>query len=211
MIGPERAALLAALIAALLAAGCMPWTVGETAETVPPGRFRPAAGLALLAPPSALDRPFPVPQVAMAVGAAERLDVAATWVPPLTFHARVKLRLPDPVVGAGVATAATLGMGVHGIPDVAAAGTRFWTPFLTAGLLASPTRPAPRPYAALRVLAPFHPEDGTATLWLVAQAGLELPWRGVRWGPEAGVVVPSLHPDRAQLLLAVSARPRVLP
>lgn len=185
----------------------MPWLAAETAETLPAGALEGGVGLALLAPPNALDRPLPVPQLWGAVGVRDGIDVAAGYAVPLTFHARAKLRLPDARWGAH---ALALGGGVHGVPDVGDAGARFWTPFATGALLVSGTA-RPRVYGAIRVIAPFHPEDRAATAWWVLQGGLELEARRLIWGPEAGVVVPALHPGRPQILVGAAARLRRLP
>ena len=199
-----------AVTGVLLLHGCMPWVVGETAAILPPGGVEGAVGIAALGVPAEPGRPLPVPQARASMGIRDGVDAAVTWAAPLTFHGRARFRVARE--GPLGATALAVGGGVHGLPDIAEAGERFWTPFATLDLLASTTGADPARYAALRLMVPVHPaEDGAATLWVAAQGGLELRAGRVRWGPEAGLVVTALRPERPILLLALSARRARLP
>jgi len=193
-----------AATASFAAAGCMPWVVGETAETLERGVVRVDLAAAALVPPGDATDLLPVPQLRVAAGVREGLDAAATWVPPLTGHGRVRLRLHRT---ARWAAAGSVGAGVHGVPDVADAGTRFAVPFATAALQLSTRGEAPRWHGSLRAILPAHLGEAPAfTVWLAPQLGVELGADPLRWGGEVGVVVPVTHADRTQLVLGVSAR-----
>lgn len=187
-----------------LAAGCVPWVVGEGAEPVAPGVVRLDAGLATLSPPEQPQRVLPVPQVRVATGLLAGADAAVAYVPPLTGHGRLRVR----VYRQGSLTLSTaVGWGLHGVPDLAGAGRVFAVPFVTGELQASGGRVGRRWYGALRGIVPYHWGDpSAAVLWIAPQAGVELGTGGFRWGPELGVVVPTVHPGDTQLVLGLGGR-----
>lgn len=205
--GPGRAfrdgvAVLAASFVVATTA-CMPWVLGEDADTVAPGRVRLDGGAALLAPPTEPHRVLPVPQARVVAGLATGVDAAVAYAPPLTGHARLRLRLHD---GPGLSIAASAGWGVHGIPDMVGAGKVLAVPFATGELQVSDGARS-RLYGGLRAIVPYHAgEPWAATLWLVPRAGMELGTGSFRWGPELGIVVPTMHPTDAQLVLGVAGR-----
>lgn len=198
--------LMPALVgAALLAAstGCMPWMVGETAETLDPGTLRLDMAAAALVPPGDPARVLPVPQARLAAGVREGVDAGLTYVPPLTGQTRLRLRLARTNQWAA---AGSLGVGVHGVPDLLEAGTRFGVPFATTSLQLSTRGPAPRWHGSLRAIVPAHLGDAPAfTVWLAPQVGVQLGEGPLRWGGEMGLVVPTAHAARTQLVLGLSA------
>lgn len=194
---------LLAPVASLPVVGCMPWVVGETAETLDRRAVRVDVGAAALMSPGNPTDLLPVPQLRVAAGVREGMDAAVTWVPPLTGHFRLRLRLRRTERWAA---AGSIGAGVHGVPDVADAGTRFAIPFATAGVQLSTRADAPRWHGSLRAILPAHlGEAPSFTVWLAPQLGVELGADPVRWGGEVGVVVPVTHVDRSQLVVGVSA------
>lgn len=198
-----RVRALAVVLAAGLG-GCMPWVMGEGAEPVPPGQLRVDGGAALLAPPDQPYRPLPVPQVRVVTGLVEGVDGALSYTPPLTGHGRLRLGLHR---GEAVAVAAAVGWGVHGIPDVAGIGEPLAVPFATGELQLSGRGPGIRWHGTLRALVPYYLGDTpAATLWLAPQAGLVLGEGRLRWAPEVGVVVPTVHPDMTQLVIGLGVR-----
>lgn len=199
----RRGTGLSLLLVGMTAGGCLPWVVGETAETVRPGSIRIDVAAAALAPPHDPAALLPVPQLRVAAGVREGADVALSYVPPLTAHGRARLRLArtERLAAAGV-----VGLGVHGVPDLLATGTRFAVPFATAQLQLSTPGPAPRWYGSLRAIVPGHLGDAPAfTLWLAPQLGVELGEGPLRWAGEVGVVIPTNHAGRTQVVIGASA------
>lgn len=195
-------AVVAAAVVAV-ATACMPWVLGEDATTLEPGRVRLDAGAALLAPPAEPHRILPVPQVRVVAGLRDGIDAAVAYAPPLTGHGRLRVRVVD---GPGLSVATAAGWGIHGIPDVVGAGKVLGVPFATGELQVS-GGPGSRVYGGLRAIVPYYGGDpSAATLWLSPRAGLELGTGSLRWGPELGAVIPTLHPGDTQLVLAVSGR-----
>lgn len=195
--------VVCALLLSLPAGGCLPWVVGETAETVRPGAIRVDVAAAALAPPDDPAALLPVPQLRVAAGVRDGADVALSYVPPLTAHGRARLRLgrTERLAAAGAA-----GVGVHGVPDVLGTGTRFAVPFATTQLQLSTRGAAPRWYGSLRAIVPGHVGTAPAfTLWLAPQVGIELGEGPLRWAGEAGFVIPTSHPGRTQLVIGGSA------
>lgn len=203
--GPRTAAVLAVL--ALPLAGCLPWALGETGETLPRGRLTGGAGATALLPPFEVNEAFAVPQLWGAVGLGG-LDVRADYAFPLTFRGGVKVALAHP---GGWAIAATGGAGVHGLPNVTGGSDRdvradIRLYFADVGVLASGTGRL-RPYGALRATVPFVlGEQPAATLWSSMVVGVELGRGRLRWGPELGVVVPATHPGDALAQVGLSVR-----
>lgn len=203
--GPRTAAALVAL--ALPLAGCLPWALGETGETLPRGRLGAGAGATALLPPFEFNEAFPVPQLWGAAGLGG-VDVRADYAFPLTFRAGLKVALPHPD---GWAFAATGGAGVHGLPNVTGGSGRdvradIHLYFADVGVVASGTG-YPRPYGALRAMVPFVlGEQPAATLWSSMVLGVELGRGRLRWGPELGVVVPATHPGDALAQVGLSVR-----
>jgi hypothetical protein len=195
------------MLPVLSVSGCMPWILGERAETLEPGAVRIDAGVVTLSPPARPERVLPVPQARVAVGLRDGLDGAASYVPPLTGHARLRVRIHQ---GPRVAAAVAVGWGVHGVPDVVGVGESFGVPFVTGEVQVSGRgggAGAARWYGALRGLVPYYAgETWAATLWVAPQAGVELGAGRFRWGPELGVMVPTVHPRDAQMVLGVSGR-----
>lgn len=200
-----RATIL--FVTALPLAGCLPWTLGETGETLPRGRLTGGAGATALLPPFEVNEAFAVPQLWGVVGLGG-VDVRADYAFPLTFRAGIKVALPHPD---GWAIAATGGVGVHGLPNVAGGSARdvradIHLYFADLGVVASGTG-RPRPYGALRATAPFVlGEQPAATLWSSMVVGVELGRGRLRWGPELGVVVPATHPGDALAQVGFSVR-----
>ncbi|MEJ2216205.1 MAG: hypothetical protein P8099_06280 [Gemmatimonadota bacterium] len=205
MRGAHRTAVVAALAFGL--AGCLPWALGETAETLPRGRVSGGVGVSGLMPPLELDEAFPVPQAWCSVGLGG-VDARADYAFPLTFRGGLKVALPHPE---GWAVAATAGGGIHGLPNVAGGKARNVRSdirlfFADAGLVVSGPGKL-RPYGAVRATLPFVLGDQpAATLWSSAVVGIELGRGRLRWGPELGVVVPATHPGDALVQLGISLR-----
>lgn len=197
-----RTALLLPLC--LLLGACMPWTLGQTAETLRPGRLEAGIGVTAIAPPAAPADLLPVPQAWIRVGVREAVDAGFSYVFPTTGYGDLKLRLsrsPHHTVSAAV------GAGVHAIP--AALEETVYTPFLGIGVLASSgsARDGPVGYAAVRGFIPFAPgEDPAATLWLSGNVGGEWRRARLRFGPELGILSQVTSPGEVLLLAGLSAR-----
>lgn len=195
---------LALLALASAAAGCMPWVMGEDARPVDPGAVQADAGLAMLTPPYEPWRPLPVPQVRLKLGLLGGLDGALSYAPPLTGHGRIRLGIRD----GDPALAAAAGWGLHGVPGVAGLDQTFVVPFTTAELqLSGGDGASTRWHGTLRAIVPYYlGETPAATLWLAPQAGLVLGQGRLRWAPELGLVVPTVHTEHTQLVLGLGLR-----
>ncbi len=180
--------------------------MGETAEVLAPGVVRVDGGVATLSPPDQPQRVLPVPQARVAVGLGWGLDGAVTYVPPLTGHGRIRAQLAH---RDRLALAATVGWGIHGVPDVAGVGRAFGVPFLTGSIQLSEQGGGGggRWHGAIRGIVPYHRgRTSAATLWVAPQVGVELGEGALRWGPELGAVIPTTHPAELQLVLGVGVR-----
>lgn len=192
----------------LCSAGCMPWAVGQTAETAPPGRLEAGLAGTALAPPATPGGALIAPQAWARAGVLDDLDVGLTYAVPLTFQADAKLRF---LSRSGYALAAQAGGGMHGtpIPERLGIGPRraVWTPFAVAGILASARRTTPRPYASVRAFAPFVVSETFATtVWGTVTVGAEWSRGGLRLAPEVGAIVPASHPEDVLLTAAFGVR-----
>jgi hypothetical protein len=202
----KRTLTLLLITLTLGAGGCMPWVMGETAETLGPGRIGAGIGAAGLAPPVLPKEGLAVIQGWVGVGTLDLLDVRADYVAPATFHAGLKARLFQ---SRGWAAAATGGLGYHRIPDFRGYRIGFSTRFATGGLIVSRRHEAFRPYAAARAIVPYVGGDYPgATLWWSGVAGVELGRGALRYGPELGFFVPTSHKSDWLVQLAFSVRRR---
>lgn len=202
----RRTAIAALLALGASAAGCMPWALGETAETLRPGRIGLGTGVAALAPPIQPAEGLAVLQGWAGIGVVDGIDVRADYVVPATFHGAVKARF---FRTGPWAAAATAGLGIHIVPDVRGYKIGYRTNFATGGLIVSRLDDAFRPYAAVRATVPYVlGEYPGATLWWSGVAGVELGRGAFRYGPELGFVVPTRHRDDWLLQVAFSVRRR---
>lgn len=184
----------------------MPWALGETAETLSPGRIGLGAGAAGLLPPIQPAEGLAVGQLWVAVGVLEGTELRLDYVLPATVHGAAKIRF---LQRDRWALAATGGLGVHAVPAFAGLETTSSTPFASAGLIASRRDDGFRPYGAVKAIVPYVlGEYPGATLWLSGVAGVELGRGWLRFGPEAGVVVPTDHSRDWLLQVAFSVRRR---
>lgn len=197
-----------AALGLLCSAACMPWTVGQTAETVRPGNVEAGVAGTALAPPGEPRDLLIAPQAWARAGVVEDVDVGMSYAVPLTFQADAKLRLR---ARRGYALAALAGGGLHGVPvpERLGLGPRraVWTPFAVAGALASARGMTPRPYASVRAFAPFATgETFAVTVWGTITVGAEWSRGGMRLTPEVGAVVPVSHPDDVLMTAAFGIR-----
>ncbi|NIQ58636.1 MAG: hypothetical protein GWN71_36340, partial [Gammaproteobacteria bacterium] len=161
--GRVRGAALAAVAACTLG-GCVPWTLGQTAETLEPGRLGLGAGAAALMPPVEPREGLPVGQLWAGIGVLDGLEIRVDYVVPATVHGGLKAR---PVQAPQWALAATVGLGVHRIPALEGYDIAFRNNFATAAVILSGRHEARRPYTAVRAVVPFvtGPYPGAA-LWM---------------------------------------------
>ena len=198
------------LCLAITCFGCVPWTLGQTAETLAPGSVSAGVGAAVLSPPQRITDALPVPQIWVRTGLRDGLDAGLTYVAPGTAQLDLKQRLHT---GPQTVWAVRAGGGIHAMYDVLDLADRasMLHPFVSACLLRS-SRTVPDThanYAAVRAFMPFHTgHDFAAALWLTVSTGRA--WHTNRWqfGPEIGLAATVSQPTAPFLLAAFSVRRR---